>query len=188
MKKSKKFVLGILVAVFGMAVLSAKPFDIIKPIMPDENSAVIYFISLKTVGGYVWDGDKLIASFEEKGMPLMPILAYKTTPGEHYFIVNASNWITIKADLEPGKRYFLRIVTVPSPPFNKFLAVHPLGGDNGEEIVNYKASKIMTFTEKWKADFAKDKKGKKLIEEAKEKYQEAQSKPMDVDLPREYGI
>jgi hypothetical protein len=188
MKKSTGFVLGILVVVFGMVVISAKPFDLIKPIMPDENSVVVYFKGSNGWGD-IWDGDKPVGSFDAKKVPIIgPMIAYKTTPGEHYFIVNASNWIVVRADLEPGKRYFVNVTPMPSPPFTTLVAVYPLGGDTGEVLLDHKSTKILNFSDAWRADFLKkDKKGK-LLKEVREKVQEAQSKDMDVDIPREFGI
>jgi hypothetical protein len=188
MKKSKGFVLGILVLVFGMVVIGAKPFDLIKPIMPDENSAVIYFMGGKGYGD-VWDGDRPVGSFDAKKVPMIiPWIAYKATPGEHYFIINASNWIVVRADLEPGKRYFLKITEVPTIAFLTVVAVYPIGGDAGEATLNHKSTKLLHFSDQWRADFLKkDKKGK-LLKEVREKLQEAQDKQMDIDLPREFGI
>jgi hypothetical protein len=188
MKKSKGFVLGILVVVFGMVVIGAKPFDLIKPIMPDENSVVVYFKGSNGWGD-IWDGDKPVGSFDAKKVPIIgTMIAYKTTPGEHYFIVHASNWIVVRADLEAGKRYNLNVTMIPSPPFTTLIAVYPLGADSLELRLSQKSTKLLSFSDAWRADFLKkDKKGK-YLKEVREELKEAQSKDMDVTLPRDYGI
>jgi hypothetical protein len=185
---NRKFLVGMIVILLSFEIMvlgscASKPYKLVEPTLPDEQSAVVYFQSLKTVGGTVWDGDYPIGSFEKK-MPMMPIIPYKTTPGEHYFFVNASNWIVTRAVLEPNKRYYLRIVSVPSPPFNKFIAVHPVGGNDAETIIKSKVSKTITFTDKWRAKFAKEKR----LKEVQKKLQEAKDRSMDVDLSGEHGF
>ena len=190
MKKNiLKWGMPVLVLAFAVSVIGARSkvpaFEVIEPIMPDENSAVVYFIGWKNMGD-VWDGEKPIGTFNGK-TPLYPIIAYKTTPGSHYFLANASNWLAMRADLEPNKRYFVRILPAPiSPPFTQFIIMHIWGTDDGEAYVNKttKQRKILSYTDAWRAEFAQ---GKRL-KEAQENFQDAQGRLTEVDLSGEHGI
>jgi hypothetical protein len=62
--------------------------------------------------------------------------------------------------------------------------VFPIGGDAGEELIKSKSSKKITFTDKWRAEFAQ---GKRL-QEVQEKLQEAKASSMGVDLSGEHGF
>jgi hypothetical protein len=188
MKKGKILAGGFISLVFTMAVLGAcssgpKAFEDTGPIMPDAQSVVVYFRGGDGYGA-IWDGDKPVGNFNEKKIPFIPIIVYKTTPGEHYFIAHASNWIVMRARLEPNKRYFVHITPTPSPPFTTFVAMYPIGGDAGEESLNSKWTRIIAFTDEWRVGFAQG----EQLREVQEKLQEAKSKQMEVDLSGEHGI
>jgi hypothetical protein len=90
----------------------------------------------------------------------------------------------MRANLEANKRYFVDITPTPSPPFTKFVAMYPIGGDTGEASVNSKLTKTIAFTDEWKTAFAQG----ELLKEVREKLQEAKSKGMEVDLSGKEGI
>ena len=177
------FWLGMLVMIlaFGIAVLGAcksapKAYAVIEePLTPDANSAVIYFFGTRSSGN-IWDGETPIGSFSEG--PLVAGIAYKTTPGEHYFMANASNWVVMRADLEPNKRYYLRISPLPSPPFTQLIAMVRLNKEEGDAWMQQVKHQPISFTDEWRAEFAQ---GKRL-QGAQENLQSAKNKSMEVDL------
>jgi hypothetical protein len=202
MKKRKTWLgmLAILLS-FGMMVLGAcasKPkayVDISKDIhqiMPGEESVVVYFQSLKTVGGSVWDGEYPIGDFVQKKINLMPIIPYKTTPEEHYFIfdvhkarLSVAMKVVMQADLEQNKRYYVRIETPwVTPPFTHYVVPKPIDEDKAKEILNSKYPTYITFTDEWRSAFATE----KLLQEVRERLQEAKEQNMDVDMGKKYGF
>jgi hypothetical protein len=151
--------------------------------MPDRQSVVVYFQGSSDFGA-IWDGDKPVGNFNERGMPFLPIIVHKTTPGEHYFIAHANNWVVVRARLDANKRYFVKITQVPSPPFTKFVAMYPMDAKDGEEAVNYKISKTIAFSDERKAEFAQG----EQLKEVQEKLKEARSKGMEVNMSGKDGI
>ena len=185
MKKSKYFAgmsaiaLAFVAVVLGACSSGPKAYEAIEPIIPDDQSAVVYFIGTKD-SGVIWDGETPIGNFD--GI-FMANIAWKTTPGEHYFMVNTFNWVVTRADLEPNKRYFLKIETIPNPiPFAKdLIAVRILKPEDGEAWL--KQVKTLSFTDAWRTGYAQG----KALQEAREHLQEAESKSMNVDLSGIHG-
>ena len=180
---NKKILWGILALtlVFGMMVLGAKAFEVVN-LTPDENSAVVYFFAGRGYGD-IWDGDKPVGTFNDKGISRsMAGIAYKTTPGTHYFMANASNWAIILADLEPNKRYCVRVMPLPSPPFTVFITMVVLQPDQGDEWIK-RVKKPVAFTDAWRAEYAQ---GKRL-ENVQSQYQDAQNREVDVTLSGIHG-
>lgn len=184
--KNKRMVMGMLVMalVCAMTVLSAcgsSAYATIKdPITPDDQSAIVYFIGNKN-SGTVWDGETPIGDFDEVFFANM---AWKTTPGIHYFMVNTFNWVVMKADLEANKHYFLKIESIPNPvPFAKdIIALRIIKPEDGEAWL--RQVKTVSFTDKWRADFAKG----KQLKEAMEHLREAQNdQSMEIDLTGIHG-
>jgi len=178
MKKSNLW-LGIpaITLIFGMAVLGAcssspKTYSVIDQVMPDDQSAVVYFWGSSGFKAIIWDGETPIGDFGEG--PFLANMAWKTTPGEHYFLANTFNWITMKANLEPNKRYFVQVMSLPNPvPFAKdMVALRVLNQVAGEELI--KQGKIVLFTDGWRTKFLQDKRGKRL-QEAQEQLQKARN-------------
>jgi len=181
---NKRFCLAILAIalVFGMALLGAcrsspKAYSVIEQVMPDAQSAVVYFSGTSTTKAVLWDGETPIGDFDEG--PMISHMPWKTTPGEHYFMANATNWIVMKADLKPNTRYFVNIWSVPSG-IGHFIAMRALSQEDGETWL--KQGKILSFTDEWRAEFVQDKRGKRL-QEAKEQLQKAKNdKSMEITL------
>ena len=154
MKKNNLW-LGIMamMLVFGMTVLgtcSSAP-DIELP-EPDAKSAVVYFFGYKSDGANLWDGEKPIGDFSE-GV-FLANLAWKTTPGEHYFIANTFNWVVIRANLKANQRYYLKLDVIPNPiPFSKNIIVfRDLEPADGEKWI--KRAKTFAFSDEWRAKYA----------------------------------
>jgi hypothetical protein len=189
MKRSKNAAKGLLALVFTMAVMGGcasgpKTFETVEELpAPDARSAVVYFQGVKGLGA-VWDGDKPVANYNEKSMPHTPIVPYKTTPGEHYFIAHANNWVVLRARLEANKEYFVRIKVMPSPPFTTFVTIVPAFWDEGDKFLDSGFTKIITFTDEWKAEFATEER----LKEVREELQDARSRSMEVELRAEHGI
>lgn len=75
----------------------------------------------------VWDGDKLVGI--SKGGSYTQ---YLTEPGEHIFMARAENWSYVKADLLPGKEYFI-IARTMLGFFKARVALDPINkGDDAE--------------------------------------------------------
>jgi len=179
MKKSN-FWLGIqaIALVFGMTILGAcASAPAVDPILPDEKSAVVYFYGYRSDGASVWDGETPIGDFGEG--PVVGYLAWKTTPGEHYFLSNTFNWNVMKASLKANNTYYVKLESIPNPiPFAKNMVVmRPLEAEDGEAW--FKKSRTKTFTDEWRAKFAQG----KILEEAKEQLQEARK-----DKSKEIGL
>jgi hypothetical protein len=175
-KMTKKNVwLGILALalVFGMVVLgscssSPKSYSLVDPVAPDDDSAVVYFWGVSSSKAVIWDGETPIGDWG-KGPFGGVTIAWKTTPGEHYFMGNASNWVVMKADLEANKKYFVRVLEVPQPLPVTFISMTVYDPNAGEELL--KSSKIISFSDQWRAGFAQG----KPLKEAQEQLQKAQN-------------
>ncbi|MDR2952542.1 MAG: hypothetical protein LBU82_04785 [Treponema sp.] len=142
--------------------------------MPDEQSAVVYFIGFKS--GSVWDGETPIGEFEGNNILSMP---WKTTPGEHYFLANTFNWITMRANLQANKTYYVKLERWPNPvPFSQNLvSLKVMEPEDAAEWIKY--SRNASFTDEWRAEFAQG----KLLQEVKENLQEAKAdKSMEISL------
>lgn len=176
--KKRNLWLGILTLalVFGMAVMGAcKSSPPVETVMPDEESAVVYFIGFKKDGASVWDGETPIADFAEGSFT--GVYAWKTTPGEHYFMVNTFNWVVMRADLEANKRYYIKLEMIPNPiPFSKdFVGMRILDPKDGYQWIGYSSE---PFSDEWRARYAQ---GKRL-QEAQQQLQEAKGKQLNIDL------
>jgi hypothetical protein len=177
--EKRKVWLGVLILAFvlGMAVLGtcgSSPRQVSEPVLPDENSAVVYFFGYRS--GSVWDGETPIGEFEGLSFLNMP---WKTTPGEHYFSANTFNWITMRTNLQANTTYYVQLVRLPNPvPFSQdMIAFRVLEQDAGEKTV--KQSDTVTFDVEWREKFVKG----KVFQELKEQLQKAMSdKSMEITL------
>jgi len=98
------FVLVLILFLWGCGssmMIKAKPIAI-----PENNDAIVTFIRPTMFGGAIkfglWDSENFIGILTAKSY-----VQYKTHPGEHLFIGRAENWSYVKADLAPGKQYFI---------------------------------------------------------------------------------
>jgi hypothetical protein len=185
----KRILLGIpvIALVLTMAALGAcasSAYTSIDPVMPNQNVVIYFRGSADLNTGSIWDGEKPIGDYNEKGLPMVPIFVYETTPGEHYFIAHASNWVTMRVNLEANKRYFIGISSVPSPPFTTFIAMYPMDAADLEEAIASRWSDTLAFTDEWRAEFAQG----KLLAEVKENLQDAKGKSMEVSMTGKDGI
>jgi len=179
---NKKMWLGMLAItlVFGIVGLSAcgsSAYVKIEPVTPDAKTAVVYFIGNGS-SGVVWDGETPVGDFDESSSSC---IMWQTTPGSHYFIVSSFNYIVMRADLEPNKRYYVRSETIPNPiPFARaMIALRVVRPEEGERWL--KSVKIVSFTDKWRTDFLKDEEDD--FKETQERLKEAKSnKSLSVDL------
>jgi hypothetical protein len=164
--------------VLGMAVLGAcSTTPPSEPVLPDRQSAVVYFFGYKSDKASVWDGTTPIGDFGEGAS--RGNIAWKTTPGEHYFMANTFNWAVIRANLQANKTYYVKLEWIPNPiPFAKnFVAFSVLEPEDGEDWFN--KSRTTSFTDEWRAKYAQ---GERL-QEAREQLQEARNdRSMEVRL------
>ncbi len=98
------FVLVLILFLWGCGssmMIKAKPMAI-----PENNDAIVTFIRPSVFGGAIkfglWDSEDFIGILTAKSY-----VQYKTHPGEHLFIARAENWSYVKANLAPGKQYFI---------------------------------------------------------------------------------
>jgi hypothetical protein len=183
-KNRRKWVIPVIALVFGMvavgvyAAASVWELTTKDAVTPDENSVVIYFVGGKGLGS-VWDGDTPIGNFNEKKVPGKAIIPYKTTPGQHYFLFNATNWTDIVAELEPNKQYVVVINWIPAPFAT---IVVPSAGKASD--LNDKKAKYVKFSDDWRAGFAKG----KTLSEAQVKFQEVKNDGSEVSLSGANGF
>lgn len=57
---------------------------------------------------YLWDGDTFIGTLSAG-----TLVQYRVAPGPHVFMANSENWSYVKADLQPGKHYFIKANMFP---------------------------------------------------------------------------
>jgi hypothetical protein len=187
MAKKKKW-MGMLAItlVFGMAAFSACTSTayakLDEPEMPDAQTAVVYFIATNSRAGVVWDGETPVGDFGESGDSAM---VWRTTPGSHYFIYKGFNFIVMRADLDPNKRYYVHVMTIPNPiPFSRdMLSARVLTPDEGEKW--FKVTTIVSFTDQWREEFLQ--KEKDALKEVQEQLREAKGKSMPVDMKKSDG-
>ena len=76
---------------------------------PGSDKALVYFLRPKKVGfkihAAVYDGDEFVGF-----VPYNTKLAYLAEPGEHMFMVVSEAADFMKADLLPGKTYYVQVV------------------------------------------------------------------------------
>jgi hypothetical protein len=176
----KNFRLGMSVTAFllGMAVLGSCATTPSEPVLPDSKTAVVYFFGYTSDKASVWDGTTPIGDFSQ-GKTTRANIAWKTTPGEHYFLAQGFNWASIRANLKANTTYYVNLQWIPNPvPFAKrFVAFQVLDQKEGEELFN--KSQTIPVTDEWRTKYAQ---GDRL-EEAKKELQEAKNdKSMEVRL------
>jgi hypothetical protein len=57
---------------------------------------------------YLWDGESFIGTLSAG-----TLVQYRVAPGPHVFMANSENWSYVKADLQPGKHYFIKANMFP---------------------------------------------------------------------------
>ena len=87
-----------------------------------KNKALVTFLMLSSYltnsGDYgrsttpieydIWDGEKFIGALSKD-----TYIQYSVDQGEHLFIARGGNWSFVKANLSPGKRYYLYLNVYP---------------------------------------------------------------------------
>jgi hypothetical protein len=185
---NKKIWMGMLAItlVFGTAFFSACTSTaytkLDDPEMPDAKTAVVYFLGNDHSSGVVWDGETPVGDFGESGYSVM---MWRTTPGTHYFIYKAFNYIVMRAELDANKRYYAHIMSISNPiPFAKdMLAVRVITPDEGEKWLN--RAKIVSFTDKWREEFLE--KEKDELTDVQGYLKESKAKAMPVDMKKTDG-
>jgi hypothetical protein len=185
---NKKRWMGMLaiMLVFGMAFFSACTSTaytkLNDPEMPDAKTAVVYFVGGNRDCGVVWDGETPVGDFSESGHAVM---AWRTTPGSHYFIYKGFNYIVMRAELDANKRYYAHIMPIPNPiPFARdILSARVITPDEGERWL--RSTKIVLFTDTWRGEFLE--KEKEELKEVQGFLKEAKAKSMPVDMKKTDG-
>jgi len=185
---NKKIRMGMLVItlVFGTAFFSACASTAYTkldgPEMPDAKTAVVYFIGADHRCGVVWDGETPVGDFDESGYSN---IMWRTTPGSHYFIYKAFNYIVMRAELEANKRYYVHVMAISNPiPFAKdILSARVVTPDEGENWLT--RPKIVSFTDKWREEFLQ--KEQDDLKDVQGYLKEAKAKSMPVDMKKTDG-
>jgi hypothetical protein len=157
-----------LFAVIGFSCASPPPFITLeKPINPDSKSAVVIFLQSASTEAQVWDGEKPVGTFKGLSGSSRYCLYWKTTPGAHTFVARSSNFVHKKMNLQAGKAYYIRIHTIPSPPFTTLIVMEELTKQDYDEFME-KSSFLKTtnieFDNKWREEFLAEDDGKWLTE------------------------
>lgn len=98
----------LLLAVLTMSGCASSVMHKVDPVTMDNSSqkALVTFIRPSLFGGAIqfgiWDSGKFVGVLSAKSY-----VQYLADPGEHVFLARAENWSYVKADLEPGKQYFI---------------------------------------------------------------------------------
>jgi hypothetical protein len=88
---------------------------------PDSAQATVTFVRESVFMGdgvhaYLWDGDTFIGT-----MSAGTLVQYRVAPGPHVFMANAENWSYVKANLQPGKNYFIKANIFPGVLMARFV-------------------------------------------------------------------
>jgi hypothetical protein len=133
---------------------------------PDASSAVVYFLqpSVTSGGGEItiWDGENPVGKINGG---LYMNVAYRVTPGTHYFMANRFNWSNVKVEIRANNVYYIRLNWAPNPiPFaNAFVILDLLTQEDG--LAQFKKNeKAITFTDSWRETFISSLSEKDLAE------------------------
>jgi len=92
---------------------------------PETGYALVTFLRPSAIGGAIkfsiWDSEKFVGVLTRKSY-----IQYQAQPGEHVFIARAENWSFVKANLEPGKKYYIIGRVVPGV-WKARVALDPIG-------------------------------------------------------------
>jgi len=160
MKKMKIFLVLVVLMAFAAGSVFAKDFEVIEPIMPDAQSAVVYFIGSKY--GVIFDGSTPVGNFGK--LKKNSNLAYRTTPGEHFFAYGAPMGVmaVIKANLQANRRYYVKVDYVPVPYVPIFL-MNILDPADGAASLENKKIQTVQFPDAWRNTFSQSRKNAGLI-------------------------
>jgi hypothetical protein len=148
-----------------------------EPVLPDKSSAVVYFFGYKSDKASVWDGETPIGDFSEGAR--IGNLAWKTKPGEHFFLAHTFNWAVIRANLKANTTYYVNLEWIPNPiPYAKdFVTFRVLDVDEGES--KFRQSRTTEFSDEWRKKFAQ---GDELAEARRELRDAKADKSLQVRL------
>lgn len=132
MQKIKNLI-RLCVAVFGLALLqgcasvSMQPTTLITTVPADKSLVTFVRPSVFAgdgVGVDIWDGEHYLG-----GLNAGTLVQYLTTPGEHLFLANTENWSYAKADLQPGKKYYIKANIFPGIMYGRVALGVPKNDD-----------------------------------------------------------
>lgn len=96
----------------GCASTSSAMMDAQRKEKPASGKAMVTFLRPGPLSAPykfgIWDNEKFVGVLESSSY-----IQYETEPGEHMFLGRAENWAYVKANLEAGKEYFLRVKIFP---------------------------------------------------------------------------
>jgi hypothetical protein len=80
---------------------------------PAAEEAIVTFVRESIFMGdgihlYLWDGDAFVGTLSAG-----TLVQYRTKPGQHVFMASSENWSYVKADLKPGKHYYIKANMFP---------------------------------------------------------------------------
>jgi len=179
MKNMKILLASVVLMALTAVSVFAKNFEVIQPIIPDAQSAVVYFIGSKY--GIIFDGTTPVGDFTK--LKKNTNLAYKTTPGEHYFAYGALMGVmsVIKADLQANKRYYVKVDYVPVP-YAPLYIMNILEPAEGAASLENKKLQTVQFLDEWRDAFSQKKLNANLAKKAEENTQEAKNGTREVKL------
>jgi hypothetical protein len=148
-----------------------------EPPTPDDTSAVVYFLRPSAFGKAVsfalWDGEDVIGVVKGKQH-----IAYKTTPGTHYFLIHAQNWEIIKAELAAGKTYY--IVVRPVMGFTSAAVNMTVEDPNNPDIPKWiRKTKVRNYQAAWLERY---KQGGDRLADIQSALEKAKAGTVDVEL------
>jgi len=100
----------------GCASVSMQKAPLVR--VPQESTALVTFVRPSIFYGDglsvdIWDGERFIGALEAG-----TLVQYEAVPGEHLFLANSQKWAYTKANLLPGRRYFIKANIIPGAGFS----------------------------------------------------------------------
>ncbi|KAF0146240.1 MAG: Uncharacterized protein FD156_267 [Nitrospirae bacterium] len=100
---------------------------------PSSNVSLVTFMRPSNWGNDVapgiWDGEQLVGTQE-----INSYIQYFTTPGEHVFLSKlGTSWSYVKANLSPGKQYFIITRVWAAPFYPADVILDPITRNDSEE-------------------------------------------------------
>ena len=111
----------------GCASVNMQPATVVTTVPADK--ALVTFVRPSVfagdgVGVDIWDGDHYLG-----GLTAGTIVQYMTSPGEHLFLANTENWSYTSANLQAGKKYYIKANIFPGVLYGRVALGVPKNDD-----------------------------------------------------------
>jgi len=171
MFNKKNFIkLGMMALTLGLMVLgacsSSPPYIVLEePMKPDSRSAVVIFMQFNSTNAQIWDGERPVGTFDGLSASSRYCLFWKTAPGAHIFVGRSSNFVHKRINLQAGRTYYIRVHTVPSPPYTTLIVMEEQSKQDYDDFMaksNIFRTTNIQFDDEWRKAFLAENDGKRL--------------------------